>query len=501
MFKRLVVLLLFVQISFGQTKEGLELCILYKNSFSAFTTEKEANEALDKILNVIGASKNFTLIPCDDINNALAVTFKGDRFILFDGKFMRDITQLTNSWANMFILAHEVGHHINGHTRDFLLATVLDDQSLEDRRKEELEADEFAAFVVSKLGASFAQIEETIKLIASNKNDLYSTHPSYDKRIAAVKRGFDKAYSDSSSSGSDSYSTNGYSTEITKKGEMIPRYENPRRGIYRAGGITEDGKLRLSGHLPYSSAFGSWQTLKSYDLENYINPYSKHGTKKIITDPFEIQSQENLRPVKYVEAKTKGKALSPYGSKNVELKVEIKTWKNNYIFNRGLKTKYENFYIPHKEFKIILTGWADSPKELLFAPFDTPTYATFNYIIDGEFSGQFVTLVGWYEVKYDRETFEELAEPIMVPAELEFNYKVDKLNSTVSKFLQKKNYEFVERLKAGKKLYLRFGNLFYWNGYNGQEGDYDTSQISYDYSIPRYTYEFDLTGSSKAISF
>ena len=234
MLKRLVVLLLFVQISFGQTKEGLELCILYKNSFSAFTTEKEANEALDKILNVIGASKNFTLIPCDDINNALAVTFKGDRFILFDGKFMRDITQLTNSWANMFILAHEVGHHINGHTRDFFLATVLDDQSLEDRRKEELEADEFAAFVVSKLGASFAQIEETIKLIASNKNDLYSTHPSYDKRIAAVKRGFDKAYSGSSSSDSNVYSTNEYNTkrdDIDETIFYIPKHYLPINSV------------------------------------------------------------------------------------------------------------------------------------------------------------------------------------------------------------------------------------------------------------------------------
>ena len=195
MLKRIVVLLLFVQFSFGQVKEGIELCIKYQNSFSAFTTEKEANEALDKILNVIGASKNFTLVPCDDISNALAVTFKGERFILFDGEFMRKITQLTNNWANLFILAHEVGHHINGHTRDFLLAPVLDDQSLADRRKEELEADEFASFIVSKLGASYAQIEETIDLIASNESDQYSTHPSYDKRIAAVKKGFDRAYS------------------------------------------------------------------------------------------------------------------------------------------------------------------------------------------------------------------------------------------------------------------------------------------------------------------
>lgn len=55
MIKRIVVLLFFIQVSLGQTKAGLELCIQYQNSFSGFTTEIEANEALDKILNVIGA--------------------------------------------------------------------------------------------------------------------------------------------------------------------------------------------------------------------------------------------------------------------------------------------------------------------------------------------------------------------------------------------------------------------------------------------------------------
>jgi hypothetical protein len=182
----------------AQTKTGIELCIEYQKAFSSFASEKEANDALDKILDVIGASKNFTLIPCDDISNAVAVTVKGDRFILYDGAFMRKIDLATNNWSYLFILAHEVGHHINGHTRDFLLAEVLDDQSLADRRKEELEADEFASFIVSKLGASYSQIEETIALIASDGSDLYSTHPNYDKRIAAVKRGFERAHSDNS---------------------------------------------------------------------------------------------------------------------------------------------------------------------------------------------------------------------------------------------------------------------------------------------------------------
>ena len=149
--KKLILLLLFIPlVSFGQIKEGVEICFEYKRAVSAFTSDKEANEALDKILSVIGASKNFTLTPCDNIFNALAVTYKGERHILYDGEFMKKISELTNDWSSTFILAHEVGHHINGHTRDFLLATVLDDQSLADRRKEELEADEFASFIVSK---------------------------------------------------------------------------------------------------------------------------------------------------------------------------------------------------------------------------------------------------------------------------------------------------------------------------------------------------------------
>jgi len=466
--KKLLLLLLFIPlVSFGQTKAGLELCIQYQNSFSAFSTEKEANEALDKILNVIGASKNFTLVPCDDISNALAVTFKGERFILFDGAFMRKLNQLTNNWSSLFILAHEVGHHINGHTRDFLLATVLDDQSLGDRRKEELEADEFASFIVSKLGASYSQIEETIDLIASNESDLYSTHPNYEKRIAAVKKGFDRAYSDSDTSSSNTYNKNENSTELINKGEIKPNYENPRDGVWKS--------------------YGNWNTSKYYPLEKrfkYVNQ----------TDPFRKKELEDIEPIKEVVATTLGKALSPYGSKNISLDVTIKYFTNNYVnFNDG-NGKEEYLYIPNKAFHIQLIGWADSPKEIEHS-WDNKTYATFEYVIDGKFSGQFVTVIGWFDQTYDLENNKKFEQPKRTPANLV-------LNDWLYKSQQKENYEFVERLKAGKKLYLRFGKLFNWNGYkNGKEGEFDTSETSNKYEIPRYTYEFDLTGSSKAISF
>ena len=460
----LIVSVLIQTNGIAQTKTGIELCIEYQKAFSAFTSEKEANVALDKILDVIGASKNFTLIPCDDISNAVAVTFKGDRFILFDGAFMRKINQATNNWSYLFILAHEVGHHINGHTRDFLLATVLDDQSLEDRRKEELEADEFASFVVSKLGASYSQIEQTIDLIASNESDLYSTHPNYDKRIAAVKRGFERAYSNAETPTPNSYSSNKYTKKTNSFNEFVPNYNNRRPSEF--------------------ANFGKWSAVKEFRLDGMH--------KSVLNDPFLKKQKEGWIPVKILNAETLGKPRSSFGSKNVKLSVVIENWVNNYKqFPDG--EILDHFYIPKTTFTIRLLNWADAPKEIEYHR-ENKIFATFEYIIDGKFSGQFVTNIGWEKQFYD-DNMKKYEVPKWLPIDIY-------LNDWVYKFQQKENYEFVKRLKAGKKLYLRFGKLFHYNGYkNGQKGKFDTSDDSNEYEIPRYTYEFDLTGSSKALSF
>ncbi|MGB0480560.1 MAG: M48 family metalloprotease, partial [Flavobacteriaceae bacterium] len=192
--KKLFLLLFAINfISHGQKSIGIELCLEYQNSIKSFSSNSLAENALDEILNVIGVAKNFYLIPCDDISNALAITFKGERYIIYDKDFINDINNSTSDWSGKFILAHEVGHHINGHTRDFLIASVLDDQTKEKQKEEELEADEFAGFIIAKLGASFYQIKELMDIIASENDDEYSTHPSRSKRIEAMKRGFNKA--------------------------------------------------------------------------------------------------------------------------------------------------------------------------------------------------------------------------------------------------------------------------------------------------------------------
>ena len=101
-------------LEYGNSQEAAELCVALRGN--NFKRNSQVESGLDDILATIGASKRFRLQPCN-VNNASAVTILGIRYILYDIDFMNSISN-GSSWGNTFILAHEVGHHINGHTMD-----------------------------------------------------------------------------------------------------------------------------------------------------------------------------------------------------------------------------------------------------------------------------------------------------------------------------------------------------------------------------------------------
>jgi len=181
--------------SFSQTNDALKLCVaIQANNFS---TDSDAQDAVDKILSVIGTSQKPVLQACSNINNAVAVAYKGQRYILYDRAFMNSLTKGNNKyWSNMFILAHEVGHHINGHSLDIILYSkdVINPKSLSTRRKQELEADEFAGFVLAKLGATLKQTSKVLLNLPRISNENTSTHPLKEKRVLSVNVGWRKGY-------------------------------------------------------------------------------------------------------------------------------------------------------------------------------------------------------------------------------------------------------------------------------------------------------------------
>ena len=182
---------------YGNKASALELCA--NMGSSNFGTDISAENALELILNTIGASKRFVLLPCENVNNASAFSLKGIRYIFYNKDFMQSIDS-GNNWGNLFVLAHEVGHHINNHTLDFVLyaTKTIGTITLKQKRQQEIEADEFAGFVLAKLGGSLSEANKVIQSISSNKDDTYSTHPSRNKRLKAVKIGFQKAKNQSS---------------------------------------------------------------------------------------------------------------------------------------------------------------------------------------------------------------------------------------------------------------------------------------------------------------
>lgn len=151
---------------YGNKVDPLKLCIAIQAN--NFISDVDAENALDRILSVIGASKRFVLQSCDNIDNAVAVSYKGVRYILYDKEFMNSLSS-GNNWSNLFILAHEVGHHINGHSLDLVLyaTETVEAATLASRRQQELEADEFAGFILGKLGASLPQNKPSNKSIGN----------------------------------------------------------------------------------------------------------------------------------------------------------------------------------------------------------------------------------------------------------------------------------------------------------------------------------------------
>ncbi len=152
-----------------------------------FSANEDAEIAVDKILDQIGLFRNFTIQECPNINNAIAkniTTSSGqkERYILYDNNFFNRIDDKAGSdWAAISILAHEIGHHLNGHS--------LNNEGSNHRF--ELEADYFSGISLAKMGASLEEAQSAIQTFRYEKAT--STHPSKADRLLEIEKGWRKA--------------------------------------------------------------------------------------------------------------------------------------------------------------------------------------------------------------------------------------------------------------------------------------------------------------------
>jgi TPR repeat protein len=149
-----------------------------------FSSDEDAQIAVDNILEVLGLYRNFSIQQCPNINNAIAKNIDigsghKERFILYDKNFFNRIEdKAENNWAAVSILAHEIGHHLNGH--------ALNDEG--SSHKWELEADEFSGFVLKRMGSTLVDAQSAISTLKLEKAT--RTHPAKADRLEAIEKGW-----------------------------------------------------------------------------------------------------------------------------------------------------------------------------------------------------------------------------------------------------------------------------------------------------------------------
>jgi hypothetical protein len=145
-----------------------------------FQSSYEALDIVKRITHAVGLEPNFELLQAN-IPNAAAVIHDQRRYILYSLVFIEQIRKATaTEWASLTILAHEIGHHLNGHT---LSATGS-------RPTLELQADTFAGHAVKRIGGSLDQALAAYQMMSAEGTD---THPPRSARLEAVTRGWTEA--------------------------------------------------------------------------------------------------------------------------------------------------------------------------------------------------------------------------------------------------------------------------------------------------------------------
>lgn len=182
---RIIIILLAALVNNGFAQSSKDICssktISWNTAPSDFGSVTDAKNIIADIISVIGLKPNFE-VQAAKVDNACAVIYESKRYILYSPEFISKLnTAAGNNWASISILAHEIGHHLDGHTLE----------GTGSRPEIELEADEFSGFVLRRMGATLNEAQIAMRIAADYKRSL--THPGQAERLTAIAKGWNTA--------------------------------------------------------------------------------------------------------------------------------------------------------------------------------------------------------------------------------------------------------------------------------------------------------------------
>lgn len=212
----------------------------FKKQLYAFSSDKDAEATLARLIQYTGLPANF-IIRAADVPNAQASILGTQRYIFYNQYFLARLKDaVKNDWAATSIMAHEIGHHLSGHT--------LDNEG--SRPTKELEADRFSGFVLAKMGAKLEETLAAMQMIASELPTV--THPAKPSRIAAITNGWQAAKdlerTDTKSNVEKKDSKAKEVEEALKKANIITSRINQ---VWAEHNVTQDGRIGMRIHTSF----------------------------------------------------------------------------------------------------------------------------------------------------------------------------------------------------------------------------------------------------------
>ena len=372
---------------------GFDKDVINKKVY-AFASDIDADNALEKIMKLTGLPPNFE-IKSANVDNACAVVECDDkggckRIIYYNQEFIEKMNDATNTdYTELAILAHEIGHHLSGHT-------IAEPKN---RHEEELEADKFAGFILHQLGAS---IETAKNVFSYSPEEGSQTHPPKAARIAAITNG----WYDSKRKG-NSISGSGTINEKTDF-ENLKTYNYDDNEIYIEYN-TSSSSSKLAKYCDDFSDWWSGRKSKPGIIEEAIfnnHTYYDQRTMKLLNGRI-VEFYENGKQrfnFYVINGKVNGKVIW-WGWDGEKVFIEcnlsnglfdglfIENWPNPYktlwskgdlIWNKHYENMYYHEYYPNEYANKKYSSYRNYSKEYP----DSETYKILNWEVSYEYNEQ-----------------------------------------------------------------------------------------------------------------